>query len=148
MKLTHINIQKSLANIEWVMLSGARSSNRGMPQDKVSIAFLNGSPKDPFLINKVKIRIGLEVAALLDWQMGDKIAVMLDKDNAMNFLLAKSENGNGYTLGKDAAIGFLLSFTWNHPVTKLKKRPFTVVEHHIHNDKLIIFEIDQNLFQV
>jgi hypothetical protein len=103
--------------------------------------------KTPDLIDRVTIRIGTEVVDLLDWTVGDKIAVMVDKDNLMNFLLAKSENGNGYKLGKDAGPGFRLQFKWSHE-NKLQKRPFGIVDHHIHNDKLIIFEIHQNNFEV
>lgn len=127
------------SKIDWVMIESKRTWR--MPSDAVAIGFYPKDKKKPDVINEVRIRIGAEVLSQVKWKYGDKIAVLHDPDDLMSFYITRTENGKGFTLGKesDGAIG-RLQFKWDRKIA-IEQRNTLPVKFHIHKGGLVIFRV-------
>src|SRR5260221_1108442 len=137
MKKVKPNLKKMLDEIEWIAIPKLRSSyNRRLNSDEVIISF-TPSKKNDDVINKICVKIGENIINQLKWKKGDQIVVLQDKHNPMNFLLVKTESGNGFTLSSVyKSSGYRVQFKWNH--SKELKRYHGIVDHYIKNNQIIM----------
>lgn len=144
MKKVKPNLKKMLDEIEWIKVEPMRGGGLGaLASDAVSVGFTNISREKPDLINRVVIRLGSSIIEELNWKVGDKIVVMNDKHNLMNFLLVKTETGTGYKLSKEnPGKAHRIQFKWPNKNTPLPRRSFGLVDYYIRNKQLIIFTIN------
>jgi len=141
MKKIKKNLKNIIEEIEWAVIESNRGGGK-LSSDAISVGFVASKKSKPDLINRVVIRLGANVVEKLKWNTGDKIVVMHDKKNLMNFLLVKTEAGRGFNLSKESLVNsHKVQFTWSHK-TSLIKRSHGIVDYHIQNNQLIIFTID------
>jgi hypothetical protein len=141
MKPAKPNLKKMIEEIEWITITPNRGKK--VSRDEVAVSFCISDSKKPDVIDRVLIRIGDNIIEKLKWKQKDKIVVMHDKNNLMNFLLVKTEAGTGFSLGLDGSAGYKVQFKWQH-MTPLKKRLLTPVDHHIQNNQLLVFNVEEN----
>lgn len=126
--------------IDWLMIEPARRSWK-LAADAVAIGFYAKYKDKPEEINEVRIRIGSDILQKIKWTYGDKICVLHDPDDLMSFYLTKTENGKGFTLGKeqDSGIGRIV-FKWDRKIP-IQQRDCSPVKYHIYKNGLVIFRV-------
>lgn len=140
MKKSKLNLKQLIEKIDWVAIEPQRAQWK-LADDAVAIGFVPHDKKKPEEIDCVSIRIGKEVIQRCKWDTGDQIVVMYDPDDAMSFLLCKTENGRGYKLGLESASSIhRLKFKWDRGI-KLNYRKCANVDYEIHNNQIVIFRV-------
>jgi hypothetical protein len=146
MKEEKFDIKTMYDEVEWTPLQ--KSSHGGtrvalINHDQVGVIFCE-SKKDSGKIDRMIIRIGENITERLSWDKGDKIVVMQNPKNLMEFMLVKTEAGDGFVLGviNKTSRGFRIQLPWRHekPLNKCQR----VVDHFIKNRKLIIFNVNSD----
>lgn len=126
-----------ISRLDWTKIEVTRGLSSKLQPDKVCVSFLPENKKNPDQINRVFIRIGREVLEQLEWLPGDKIIPMFNPDDLMTFLLVKSDQGTGFTLGQESGVtSCKISFKWTNEVI-LDKTFSQVVEYEIYKKQLI-----------
>lgn len=133
--------------IDWMMISPLKASWK-MRENEVALGFSATDPKKaPDKINRVIIRFGNEVMQKMKWKYKDKLVVMHDPDDLMNFYIVKTENGQGFTIGRESASNNgRLQFKWS-PSISLDKRKCLPVKYNIHKGALIILRKENENFE-
>ena len=133
-KQTKKQIYKNLEEINWEITPIKVKTHN---PDGVQVGFFQSKKSDP-KVNQVRLRIGKNVLAQLDWKAGDKIVVYYDPKDLMSQKLVKTEMGTGLKLQVDTAIhNCRMQYTWIH-ICPLSFLPIQEIKFHIYKKQLLI----------
>lgn len=115
-----------------------KSTKEAMEKIRVSFGSLKKYKKEKAGYS-LKILIGKKIADQVGMNRGDKITFSYNPENNGIWLLKKSTDGCGFTLGKQNEYMFILQLTWD--LSKLEDKDFSIreVRHDIYQEGIRIY---------
>lgn len=120
---------------EWISLLPSYGNTTSA--NEVSVAF-SKSHKHSTEVNRIRVKIGLNIANHFKWKLGDRFCFYVNPDDKLHFLIVKSDSGIGYKLTGTEKCAPSLTVKWDTHLTKfaLKVASAFIVDHQIHEQYL------------